>query len=828
MESACSRDYPCSTCSPLLKDKKVLKVVSSRWERASRPPLPPKTKKAKTKVWSGSPPPSVPSPPAAVQPPSDLGGGIQSQVDQLFAMMKTFTQTFGAVGGSPQVQLPSISNPPLGGRPQGSCPAAQGVATSYGSPEPSAAPIISLHHGISPSVNPEVLDIPLPPSGPVHAGTPVGGYSSTAPAPAGSPVGGLPGLHPVFLGPSRSPVGAPMDTNPVRQWIPSMESTSTAEPSASSGLTLPGIYPQRIPRIPISDTLSEWQSQFTAAAKPRPVGSYTGWGASAPPPPRMSVSTGGVMPGQAFTGLSTVSSTGAPAPWGCGPPLGPRQTALPIGAFGSTGTGYAADLSLPRPLQSQPYTAGIGRGYRIPKVARQGPVVSTVVTTSVTDSVIYTTGPGSAPGASRFTGPVQSVLGAFMPHQQTTPDQSSHHGVRASVDPPQGGMTVQSAIAFLASQGLATDQLSAAASAGAGSEQDTEDFTSELEYGSNKDTVEEQISFSSLLADLDSRFPGHLAPAVVSAKPTSRGLELLVGSKDLPSKARLPMAPGLDKWYSYHNKVLTGVAHPGGKKAKKHLLKTYPKSPAVSDRYTLAEGTGPCTSLDPPPNWYRLVTNSASLTPAAVQIPTKEFQELGKQVNRVLPVLSNLSWMSSGGSSVLRQILEDPATPQTPDLLLLKRYFLEILRDLEVLELQITGVSSHLMWRARDTYIGRLHPSVPQHLREGLRSGPLSGSPHLFEDSAVDEIAATLKSDLTMESHSKALKVLAGKRPATGQASASLPKKHKPKPAGNPSGGAQSHTGTAQQISNRKPAYKKPGKPGGSKVATKSKPKHQS
>ena len=49
----------------------------------------------------------------------------------------------------------------------------------------------------------------------------------------------------------------------------------------------------------------------------------------------------------------------------------------------------------------------------------------------------------------------------------------------------------------------------------------------------------------------------------------------------------------------------------------------------------------------------------------------------------------------------MKEILEDPVNPPSPSLLLLKRYFVEILRDLEVLELHQTGVSSHLMWRAR-------------------------------------------------------------------------------------------------------------------------------
>ena len=117
---------------------------------------------------------------------------------------------------------------------------------------------------------------------------------------------------------------------------------------------------------------------------------------------------------------------------------------------------------------------------------------------------------------------------------------------------------------------------------------------------------------------------------------------------------------------------------------------------------------------------------------------------------------------------------------------------MEILRDLQVLELHQTGVSSHLMWRARDAFLGRLHPTVPLHRKEELRSSALSSSPFLFQEQAVDEIAATLKSDITLESSSKALRVLtATSRPGSAQGRTS--NKRKPNtPANAPVAGGSS------------------------------------
>ena len=795
-------------------------MLVTRWDKASNP-LPTKLKPKKVKgTGRGS----------AAR--SGRIGAMEARMEKMFSMVSTLSSAFAASSSRAE------SNLPLGGLgAQGSYPAPPPTVPG-GSSEPGTVRENSetlgspLTHSVSPPALKKagVLDttspslgpgLPghfgdgVPASAPVHPGSGVG-HLASVPAYAG-PVAGVPGLGPGH-GDPRSPAGAPMDTRPVNPWASSMEATTRGAPSGLSGFTTIGAqYPTGDHLIPDPGYhFSGRPGPYTVPAIPQPVGSITGRGTSFPLP-GMSVSAGGVMPGQAFTGLSSVMSTGVPAPWALGYPPGPRQPAH---------SGYAGAQRAPMPSLSQaPRAWSEHRDYTFPRVSHSPPSVTTSSATSVVDSVIYTGGGGSASGVPRNTGPVQGHQGGYRPPPSATvTGPTSHLGASAPVDPPQGGMTVQACIEFLAAQGVSIDQSSETTSVS--DDRDTQTYDTVLE--GSYDLVEGLIPFHDLLDDLESRFPGSLASGPQSSKPISAGLEQLGASKDASSKARLPLVPSLDQWFKYHNQILAGDAPTGARqKVKHHPLKTYPKPPALSDKYNLAEGSGACTKLEPPPNWYRLAAASSSASPAAVSITTKDFQDLGRQVNRVLPVLSSLSWMAAGGSNVLKGILEDPVNPPSPQLLLLKRYFLEILRALEVLELHQSGISSHLMWRTRDAFLGRVHASVPTHSKEALRSGDLTSSPFLFQESAVDEIAATLKSDLSLESHSKALSALSGVRSGSSQAQPS--KRRANVPAKAPA--AKDPASTQKQVRFNKPAAKKSapkGKPSsGAQGPNKQKPKYR-
>ena len=76
---------------------------------------------------------------------------------------------------------------------------------------------------------------------------------------------------------------------------------------------------------------------------------------------------------------------------------------------------------------------------------------------------------------------------------------------------------VQAMLAYLASQGISRDQFQDTVPEDL--EEETQDYQSQMSITSSKDVVEELINFPSLLKDLDTRFPGTLAPGAASIKP---------------------------------------------------------------------------------------------------------------------------------------------------------------------------------------------------------------------------------------------------------------------------------------------------------------------
>ena len=177
--------------------------------------------------------------------------------------------------------------------------------------------------------------------------------------------------------------------------------------------------------------------------------------------------------------------------------------------------------------------------------------------------------------------------GNNLPSQVQASVPPTHPRASAPVDPPQpGGLTVQAALEFLEFRGFNIDPSEASAS----DDQDTQDYRTRL--GESKDSAED-ISFSALLTDLDTRFPGCLAAGPQSNKPASMGLDLLGESKDSSSKSRLPMAASLDTWFKYHNSVLTGEALPGSRqKVKKAPSKDLPQTPVSLGQIYFVRGDG--------------------------------------------------------------------------------------------------------------------------------------------------------------------------------------------------------------------------------------------
>ena len=169
---------------------------------------------------------------------------MEARLDQMMSLIASI-----ASNPSPPV---AVSNPPIGGLgPQGSCPAALGVAPgssselgatpktliSLGSPLTQVAPTVST---VVLATNPLLCSAPAEPLGsggsvPVsaHAGPGVG-YLAPASVYPGSGAG-VPGFGP-GQGGLRSPAGVPMDTRQVSPWvsIPGSPNPGFTVPSGTS------------------------------------------------------------------------------------------------------------------------------------------------------------------------------------------------------------------------------------------------------------------------------------------------------------------------------------------------------------------------------------------------------------------------------------------------------------------------------------------------------------------------------------------------------------------------------------------------------------------
>jgi hypothetical protein len=83
----------------------------------------------------------------------------------------------------------------------------------------------------------------------------------------------------------------------------------------------------------------------------------------------------------------------------------------------------------------------------------------------------------------------------------------------------------------------------------------------------------------------------------------------------------------------------------------------------------------------------------------------------------------------------------------------LKKYFLEMCRGVQALGLSTTARYANLIWHMRDSYLSKLHPSIPKSTRDVLRRSPLI-SGHLFSEETVANAAANLTGDLQLQTNS--------------------------------------------------------------------------
>ena len=247
-------------------------------------------------------------------------------------------------------------------------------------------------------------------------------------------------------------------------------------------------------------------------------------------------------------------------------------------------------------------------------------------------------------------------------------------------------------------------------------------------------------------------------PVVTPSEPSSLGVRAFQGVR--PEKpVSLPLHPTIPQWLERHSLILEGRV---SGKGKPFSGKTLPKAPVLSARRFV-----PCDTpllLRPPQipsHWHRLAKFQDKSVPESVVFQYKDYQELLVQSNKDLAIISDLDWLMAGGTSLISQMANmGPNDPLLPDaFVFLQRYMQESSRSLEVLERHSTARFANLTWRLRDSFLGKLHPSVPQTTREELRASSLN-TDHIFDEEVVAQASDMLKSDVMLSTNTQSLRFM--------------------------------------------------------------------
>ena len=287
--------------------------------------------------------------------------------------------------------------------------------------------------------------------------------------------------------------------------------------------------------------------------------------------------------------------------------------------------------------------------------------------------------------------------------------------------------------------------------------------------------LDDLIPLNALRDDVRARHPDMpVTPVIQPDRPQSLGLGQYV-SINTNIKTNLPLSPAINSYLELHSRVLDGTGHLGRSRETKFTKGQYPKLPSLTPaRYLPADAATLYQTPSLPESWYQLCGNQSQPFPGSFSMTHKEMEESITNAGRDLSVVSDLDWMVSGASHLLKEMATTSGlqTSQT-QIAHLQRYMLEVCRGLEVLELSNTARYANLIWHMRDSYLGKLHSSVPKSTRESLRRSPLN-SGRLFSEETVALASSTLKSDVIMMANQKTLQRLnapgnqsRGKRPST-------------------------------------------------------------
>jgi hypothetical protein len=264
-----------------------------------------------------------------------------------------------------------------------------------------------------------------------------------------------------------------------------------------------------------------------------------------------------------------------------------------------------------------------------------------------------------------------------------------------------------------------------------------------------------------LRGDIRNRHPNMPVPPVIPHdKPTSLGLGLYT-SNDCAVNSNLPLSPALSQWMEFHSSVLEGKGHLGRSKVSTYSKGQYPRLPTLAPgRYLPPDANTLYDTPNLPESWYKVCGSQSSSTPGAFSFTHRELEEQISNAGKDISDVSDLDWLPAAATNLLTEMASDQELAQSnTHQTFLKKYLLEMCRGVQALGLSSTARYANLIWHMRDSYLSKLHQSIPKSTRDVLRRSPLI-SGHLFSEETVANAAANLTGDLQLQTNSRALQRL--------------------------------------------------------------------
>ena len=291
------------------------------------------------------------------------------------------------------------------------------------------------------------------------------------------------------------------------------------------------------------------------------------------------------------------------------------------------------------------------------------------------------------------------------------------------------------------------------------------DYGSQFRFGAQS-SLDSAVPLSELRGDVQSRYPDYqFNDPVVIPKPRSLGLANFCQAQ--PDKqANLPLSPSLHSWLDLQSNTLEGKDRHGKVFRAPFGPRTFPKLPPLrASRYAPSDTPSLLRQSALPTEWERLLRDRSKSKPDAVQLTSSDFSDIISSSQKMICLLSDLDWWLAGVSNLIKEAPEpSPSEPeQVSRHLFSQRYLLESCKTLEEMQLQASTLFSHLKWKERDTYLSKLHSSIPACTKQALRNSSLTGQ-YLFDEQLVSGAVDKLQGDVSLISNTHMLDRLSSAR----------------------------------------------------------------